>query len=89
MKFSEIIDQASDLLQRNGRITYRVLKREFDLDDAQLEDLKEGLLFTHPEIEDVDGHGLVLTSGERNPYGAVECHKRVGGILKCYYRRAA
>ncbi|MCZ6678740.1 MAG: hypothetical protein O7E52_16020 [Candidatus Poribacteria bacterium] len=50
MKFSEIIDQASDLLQRNGRVTYRVLKREFDLDDAQLEDLKEGLLFTHPEI---------------------------------------
>ncbi len=31
MKFSEIIDQASALLQRKGRITYRSLKREFDL----------------------------------------------------------
>jgi transposase InsO family protein len=28
-------------------------------------------------------------SGEPNPYGAVECQERLGGILKYYYRRAA
>ena len=28
-------------------------------------------------------------SGEPNPYGAVECQKRLGGIFKYYYRRAA
>jgi len=36
VKFSEIIDQTSELLQRKGRLTYRSLKLEFDLDDEQL-----------------------------------------------------
>ena len=58
MKFSEIIEQASGLLQRKGRITYRSLKREFDLDDEGIEDLKEELLFSHPEITEVDERGL-------------------------------
>ena len=31
MKFSEIVDQASELLQRKGRVTYRALQLEFDL----------------------------------------------------------
>ena len=59
MKFSEIIIQAKELLQRKGRITYRSLKREFGLDDEAFEDLKEELLFSHPEIAEVDGRGLV------------------------------
>ena len=28
-------------------------------------------------------------SGDPDPHGAVECHERLGGILKYYYRRAA
>lgn len=64
MNFSEIIQQAVALLQRNGRVTYRVLQREFELDDGQLEDLKEDLLFSHPEIIDADVRGLVWTDGE-------------------------
>jgi len=43
VKFSEVIDQASDLLQRKGRVMYRSLKREFALDDEALEDLKAEL----------------------------------------------
>ena len=66
MKFSEIVKQAAALLQEKGRITYRVLKREFHLDEEQLEDLKEDLLFSHPEIEEADGRGLVWTGGEAN-----------------------
>ncbi len=65
MKFSDIVDQASALLQRKGRVTYRVLKREFALDEEQLEDLKEDLLFSHPEIKEADGRGLVWT-GDSN-----------------------
>ena len=61
MKFSEIVKEAKDLLQTKGRITYRVLKREYALDEEQLEDLKEDLLFSHPEIEEADGRGLVWT----------------------------
>ena len=37
MKFTDIIEQSRALLQRTGRITYRVLKREFALDDDALE----------------------------------------------------
>ena len=39
MHFEEILDQALAMLQRRGRVTYRALKRQFNLDDAFLEDL--------------------------------------------------
>ena len=54
-----MLDQVVDLLQSRQRITYRTLKRQFDLDDAALEDLKEDLFFAHPHIVDEDGRGLV------------------------------
>ena len=44
MKFSEVVDQASALLQRKQRITYRTIRREFALDDDALEDLKFELI---------------------------------------------
>jgi len=56
-----MLDQAVDLLRSRQRVTYRTLKRQFDLDDTTLEDLKEELLFTHPQIADEDGRGLVWT----------------------------
>ncbi len=59
MKFSEIIDQASDLLQRKGRMSYRALKREFDLDDDALEDLKEELIEARRIAVDENGRILV------------------------------
>ena len=43
MKFSEIVKQASELLRTSGRVSYRALKREFNLDDKALDDLKEEL----------------------------------------------
>ena len=33
MTFEEILDQAIAMLQRRGRVTYRLLKRQFQLDD--------------------------------------------------------
>ena len=44
MKFSGVVNQTRALLHSKGRITYRALKREFDLDDEALEDLKEKLI---------------------------------------------
>ena len=61
MTFEEILDQAIAMLQRRGRLTYGTLKRQFQLDDAALEDLKEALLFAHPQIADEAGRGLVWT----------------------------
>ncbi len=63
MDFVEVIEQARALLRSKGRITYRTLKRQFALDDEALDDLKEELLFSDPQISEVDGHGLVWKGG--------------------------
>jgi hypothetical protein len=34
MTFEEILNQALAMLQRQGRVSYRALKRQFGLDDA-------------------------------------------------------
>ncbi len=60
MTFEEILDQAVTMLQRRGRIAYSALKRQFDLDDDYLDDLKDALLFEHPVVDE-EGKGLVWT----------------------------
>jgi len=62
--FHEVVDQVVALVRTRQRLSYRALTREFDLDEEYLEDLKEELRFSHPEIADEDGRGLVWT-GER------------------------
>lgn len=57
MDFNAVLDQVVDLLRSRQRVTYRTLKRQFNLDDAALEDLKEEFLFTYPQIADEDGRG--------------------------------
>ena len=52
MTFEEILDQAIAILRRRGRLTYGALKRQFQLDDAALDDLKDALLYAHPEVRD-------------------------------------
>src|SRR5262245_58855236 len=44
MTFDAILDQALTMLQRRGRVTYRTLKRQFQLDDAALDDLTHELI---------------------------------------------
>ena len=59
MRFSEIVEQAKTLLQRKERISYRALKMEFDLDDEQLDILKEELVDIEELAIDKDGKMLV------------------------------
>jgi class 3 adenylate cyclase/tetratricopeptide (TPR) repeat protein len=61
MTFEELLDQVLALLQRRGRVAYRAVQRQFDLDDAALADVKEALLYAHPELVADDGRGLVWT----------------------------
>src|SRR5713101_9778233 len=61
MTFEEILDQAMAMLQRRGRLTYRTLQRQFQLDEAALTDLRDELLYAHPEVRDDAGRGLVWT----------------------------
>ena len=52
MRFFGIVTLTIALLQREGRITYRALKRGFELDAASLEDLRRELIF---RMEDAVG----------------------------------
>jgi class 3 adenylate cyclase/tetratricopeptide (TPR) repeat protein len=59
MTFEEILDHAIAMLQRRGRLTYRTLKRQFQLDDAALEDLKNELIEGQRLAADERGNVLV------------------------------
>ena len=59
MNFDEMLEQVLALVQRQGRVSYRAIKRRFDVDDDYLADLREEILFTHPHIREEEGRGLV------------------------------
>ena len=59
MTFEELLDQTIALLQRRGRLTYRALKRQFNMDDDYLEDLKAELIKGQRLAVDEDGEVLV------------------------------
>jgi len=59
--FVAVVDQAIALLRQRGRVTYRTLKRQFQLDDEALEDLKVELLKGQRLAADEDGEVLVWT----------------------------
>jgi class 3 adenylate cyclase len=59
MTFEEILDHAIDMLQRRGRLTYGTLKRQFQLDDAALDDLKNELIEGQRLAVDERGNVLV------------------------------
>jgi class 3 adenylate cyclase/predicted ATPase len=61
MMFEEVVDQAIAMLQRRGRVTYRLLKRQFTLDDEALEDLKIELIKGQRLAVDEAGEVLVWT----------------------------
>jgi class 3 adenylate cyclase/predicted ATPase len=63
MTFEEILDQAVAMLQRRGRLTYGTLKRQFQLDDAALDDLKNELIEGQRLAVDERGNVLVWTGG--------------------------
>ena len=61
MTFEEILDQAMAMLQRRGRLTYSTLKRQFQLDDAALDDVKNELIYGQRLAVDEDERVLVWT----------------------------
>jgi class 3 adenylate cyclase/tetratricopeptide (TPR) repeat protein len=61
MTFEEILDQATAMLQRRGRLTYGALKLQFQLEDEQLAALRDELLYSQPHVVDDAGRGLVWT----------------------------
>src|SRR5712691_6401069 len=61
MTFDDILAQVLALLQREKRVSYRALKRRFDLDDEYLEDLKDEIIKAKRLAIDEEGSVLVWT----------------------------
>ena len=61
MDFYAVLDQVLELLRQRGRLSYRALKRQFDLDDAYLDDLKVEIIEVSQCAVDQDGIMLVWT----------------------------
>jgi class 3 adenylate cyclase/tetratricopeptide (TPR) repeat protein len=59
MDFYAVLDQILDLLRQRGRVTYNALKRQFGLDDACLQDLKDEIIAAQRVAVDEDGTVLV------------------------------
>src|SRR5262245_61105802 len=61
MDFYAVLDQVLELLRQRGRVTYNALKRQFDLDDACLQDLKDEIIEAQRVGVDEGGRVLVWT----------------------------
>jgi class 3 adenylate cyclase len=59
MTFDEVLAQIVELLQREGRVTYRALKHRFALDDDYLEDVKGEIIKAKRLAVDEAGEVLV------------------------------
>ena len=59
VSFDELLAQVRELLRSKGRVTYRALKRRFELDDEYLADLTGELIEAERVAVDEDGKVLV------------------------------
>ena len=79
MKFSEVVTQTLAWLQREGRVSYRALKREFDLDDEFLADVKEEIIEVKRLAIDENGKVLVWKGINEGAEAEGETAKRRNG----------
>src|SRR5262245_12347234 len=77
MTFDEVLDQVRELLQRRSRVTYRSLKRRFDLNDEYLDDLKGELIRAEGVAVDEDEEVLVWV-GNTSPESRVQSPESEG-----------
>src|SRR3989475_6195102 len=64
MDFVAVVDQVITLLRQRGRLTYRTLQLQFQLDETHLEVLKDELIYGQCVAVDEDGRVLVWTGAE-------------------------
>lgn len=56
-----VLDQIVELLRSRKRVTYRLLQRQFNLDETTFAELRDELLFAYPQVHDEAGRGLMWT----------------------------
>jgi hypothetical protein len=59
MKFTAILKETVWLLMTEGRVSYARLRREFDIDDSFIEDIRAELIQHKGLAADLDGQFLV------------------------------
>src|SRR5215813_7432313 len=69
----QVLDQVVALLRQRGRLTYRALKLQFQLDDEHLETLNEELIQAQRVAADEDGKVLMWT-------GEAEAGEKAKGV---------
>jgi hypothetical protein len=67
MDYDAVLAQVLTLLQQEKRLSYRVLKLRFQLDDETLEALKEDLVYAKQLAVDEAGRVLVWTGSAATP----------------------
>ncbi len=67
MNFEEVLNQAIALIERQGRVSYRALARQFELDELYLEDLKTEIVDVLQLATDEGGKLLVWAGGASAP----------------------
>ena len=86
MTFEEILDQAADMLQRRGRVSYKAFYRQFGLDKEYLKDLKYELVNIQKVAVDEGDEMLVWVGGEKDiktsETGDFEASKRPRPVLQ-------
>src|SRR5262245_37407015 len=65
--FDEILEQALEMLRRRGRVSYRALQVQFQLDDTLLEILKDEIVEVLQLARDQEGKMLVWTGDTASP----------------------
>jgi predicted ATPase len=67
MDYDELVAKVIELLQREKRVPYRVLKRRFDVDDEYIEDLKIDLIEAKRLASDENDRILVWVGEQASP----------------------
>jgi len=67
MTFDEVLAQIIELLRRDGRVSYRALRRRFDLDDEYLEDIRVEIIKAKQLAIDEEEEVLVWTGASLVP----------------------
>lgn len=88
MNFDEVLNEVRDALERDGRVAYRMLKRRFELDDEDIEDIKAELIDTKRLALDEDGKVLVWAASAQSDNEQVndvpiEADRRLLTVMFC------
>src|SRR5437879_1526235 len=64
MTFDDILAQVLELLQREGRVSYRALKLRFDINDDYIEGIQDELIYAKKLAVDEENRVLVWAGAQ-------------------------